>query len=631
MKRKSIILIIAILALEITICISSMKSRKYSLNKEEKNKVISDVIQITVNPIGNPIDISYSSSDNVKGQLYDDGTLIISGTGKMKSYDGESNIWNNEYYTNTKNIKILEGITNIGEGIFYEFKNLNEIEIPSTVSEIGYAFLLDTNVSSIIVSDDNQYFTTENNILFNKQKTELVCYPPDKGEISYSIPEGIYTIRMDAFLGAKNLQELQISSTVSNEKMNTYSFSYINKLSNIKVDINNKYFTDIDGVLFNEEKTNLICYPNKLLETIYTVPNGVEEISENAFGIKNDLEEIILPEGVLSIGIDAFGGCKKLQKITIPKSVISLPSHIYVYNDITTVYVYCNSYADNFTKEHDNFANIKVIHEYENDICTICGKISENHQHIYGEWQIIQNATCKEKGIKRRECTLCDKNKAEELEYIDKLDHDYTEWRVEKEPTAYSDGLKSRYCIVCGEKEEDIIPKIDNPTPDNPTPDNPIPDNPIPDNPTPDNPIQIEYKTNYTVKNINNVKYIILNKATSGSIVLNNISNNNKLKILNSNNKVMTGLYQVATGMRILQKSNNEEIFVIVVKGDVSGDGQIDFISDIVPINNYRLGKSNELTKAQQLAGDINEDGKVDFISDIVSINNYRLGKTESL
>ena len=91
---------------------------------------------------------------------------------------------------------------------------------------------------------------------------------------------------------------------------------------------------------------------------------------------------------------------------------------------------------------------------------------------------------------------------------------------------------------------------------------------------------------------------------------------------LTSDNKLKTGSEITLDG---------ETKYVVIVNGDVNCDGKVDFINDIIMINNYRIGKNNNLSEIQKIAGDINNSGTIEFISDIIAINYYRLGKTNTL
>ena len=72
--------------------------------------------------------------ENVKYELYNDGTLVISGTGEMGywnidsenfppyvNYETQTDEWGNEYYTDTTITKLIieEGITKISSCTFY--------------------------------------------------------------------------------------------------------------------------------------------------------------------------------------------------------------------------------------------------------------------------------------------------------------------------------------------------------------------------------------------------------------------------------------------------------------------------------------------------------------------------------
>ena len=58
--------------------------------------------------------------------------------------------------------------------------------------------------------------------------------------------------------------------------------------------------------------------------------------------------------------------------------------------------------------------------------------------------------------------------------------------------------------------------------------------------------------------------------------------------------------------------------------------GSINIPYDVL-INNYRIGVTKNLSDIQILAGDINGSGDIEFIPDIVAMNNYRLGRIKVL
>lgn len=81
------------------------------------------------------------------------------------------------------------------------------------------------------------------------------------------------------------------------------------KLESIIVNEENPYFSDINGILFNKDQTELISCPRNFQATEYTVPESVLSISSGAFGDNANLISIDLPYNVQKIGSSAFYSC----------------------------------------------------------------------------------------------------------------------------------------------------------------------------------------------------------------------------------------------------------------------------------------------------------------------------------
>ncbi|MCI6190706.1 MAG: leucine-rich repeat domain-containing protein [Clostridium sp.] len=89
-------------------------------------------------------------------------------------------------------------------------------------------------------------------------------------------------------------------------------------LTNINVDKENKYFISEDGILFNKDKSELICYPCKKKDESYTIPDSVISIGEYSFYGCSSLKRVIIPNSVVSIGESSFCKCTSLKSIKIP-------------------------------------------------------------------------------------------------------------------------------------------------------------------------------------------------------------------------------------------------------------------------------------------------------------------------
>ena len=110
-----------------------------------------------------------------------------------------------EYKGNKKDVVIPDGVTSIGEKAFSGCYSLTSITIPDSVTSIGdEAFKYCDSLTSINVASDNEYYSDEDGVLFNKEKNELIRYPKDKSEDAYTIPDSVEKICARAFYNAKS-------------------------------------------------------------------------------------------------------------------------------------------------------------------------------------------------------------------------------------------------------------------------------------------------------------------------------------------------------------------------------------------------------------------------------------------
>ncbi|MBQ7045634.1 MAG: leucine-rich repeat domain-containing protein [Clostridia bacterium] len=114
--------------------------------------------------------------------------------------------------------------------------------------------------------------------------------------VAVSLPDSLTTIKGGPFYRCYSLEKISIPENVSWIECNP--FFRCSSLTEITVDLKNDYFADIDGVLFNKDKTVLIAYPEGKNATEYTVPDTVKEIYGDAFGYKTNLKRIIIPSSV---------------------------------------------------------------------------------------------------------------------------------------------------------------------------------------------------------------------------------------------------------------------------------------------------------------------------------------------
>ena len=133
------------------------------------------------------------------------------------------------------------------------------------------------------------------------------------------LPTSMTKISVNTLYGCSGLTALVIPGGV--REIENGAFSFLASLCDIQVASNNGFYTSVDGVLFNLEKTNLVAYPRGRQDSIYTVPSGTHIIGHSSFFGCTSLEEVYFPDGVGVIRTSAFEGCTSLRKIDIGNRV----------------------------------------------------------------------------------------------------------------------------------------------------------------------------------------------------------------------------------------------------------------------------------------------------------------------
>lgn len=357
--------------------------------------------------------------DNVTA-IVDGDTLTLTGTGG--TYDSSRWFEDTIYPDGIKNIIVEDGITSLGNEIFYYFYNVNAIKLPTSLRRIGSnAFEGCKALENLIIPEgvtelgENSCRACLNlkSISLPSTLKKITCFSIDDNlpVESIELAEGIEIIGRESFWNMNKLKTIIIPDSVTT--IEELAFDGCTSLEKIVLP---SKLTSLGCVAFGGCNAEII-FPSSLkyipelgsdAVRKVIIPEGVETIGYRAFGscsnlteitlpstIKNieseafegtgiisfnypqnikyipdsafastNLEEFSVPESVTEINDYAFGNCTKLTKISIPKSVTYIGSDVFKYCRNLTIYGYKDSAAESYAKANTiNFisADYKVV------------------------------------------------------------------------------------------------------------------------------------------------------------------------------------------------------------------------------------------------------------------------------
>lgn len=207
-------------------------------------------------------------------------------------------------------INLSDGISELYGGVFNSCKSLIHIKLPAKLNILGESSFADC--SSLEDIDIPEPVTKLDDMVFNGCLSLRTVNLKDR----------ITKIGKYAFKDCKSLETIFIPRSV--QSIGAGAFRGCSNLEEIVVDGHNRSFKSLNGILFNKNKSELVCYPAKIAANHFDIPDSVATISAWALCECTSLETVTIPDSVTEICEGAFYGCSSLKHIELPESVVRI-------------------------------------------------------------------------------------------------------------------------------------------------------------------------------------------------------------------------------------------------------------------------------------------------------------------
>ena len=194
-------------------------------------------------------------------------------------------------------LKLLP-VKSIGRNSFWNCKGIKKIILPSTLKQIGYNPFV--GCSNVHFESDSENYVVDDDILYNKDKTKIICYPSWKAKGTVRLPDSVIGLERGAFSGCDKMTEIKLHNVNLISKssftncssleriycsdfvtyIGEWAFAYCTSLKRISVSsktrIDNNAFSNCDiEVEIRNNKSNYVVES----DNIYTLASMVANYS----------------------------------------------------------------------------------------------------------------------------------------------------------------------------------------------------------------------------------------------------------------------------------------------------------------------------------------------------------------
>ena len=426
---------------------------------------------------------------------------MCSNLSTVKIGDNVTSIGNSAFYecTSLTEVTIPNGVSSIGKNAFTFCSSLTTVEISESVYAIGTGAFEDcSSLTGIWVNEKNiTYSSDESGVLFNKRKTALIQAP---GGLSgaYTIPSSVTTISDRAFYFCTDLTGVTIPNSVvsigalaffrctsltsaplGNSVMfiGDMAFYYCNNLTSMTIpggvtsigDSAFSWCTSLNNVIYcgTEQQWNQISIGsnNIYLTDVsrqYHDYQAATCTTPKTCAICGQTEGSPVVHNYLARVHEATCAAQGYTQYTCENCGDSYNDHytpVSDHNYVITWEQYATCEEEGYVEKTCTVCGDETLeftaptgHSWteatctEPKVCSVCGELhSSALGHSWGDWVVLEQATCTSIGMQAHMCSACG---ITQTENIDPLGHSYSS--VTTVPTCTQQGYTTYTCATCG-------------------------------------------------------------------------------------------------------------------------------------------------------------------------------------
>ena len=246
------------------------------------------------------------------------------------------------HYTISKTDKefiVPNGVTCLGKHCFFACDNLERIIVPESV--IRFENNPFSGCTKLSVDNKSSYYYFENGVIYNKFKTTIIGCLNGSQIDRLVIPETVTLISRNSFWNCKGVKNIVITKNVDRIGYNPFAGA-----ENLLLESESPLFIAENGIIYDQNKTHMLCATNRAVGKTFNVPDSVTHINRGVFSGCKDLEQINF-NGVTYIDKSSFTNCTSLKEVYIPDSVTYIGEWVFSYcKNLNKISINKNTFVD---------------------------------------------------------------------------------------------------------------------------------------------------------------------------------------------------------------------------------------------------------------------------------------------